>query len=179
MTEEAPSIESNLQDKIADLERRIEELEKNLPHPSGDSVSASSGRLDRGEGSESQTGAEEYEITDEAKETFEIISVDSRAFERDVEGDRCKFSWKVVVKNHTTRPLILRARLEFVDMDSYLVEEDSATGFRLEAGDEGKFRGYKWISNEAEYQIVGVRANLSEVPQSGFEQTASEEEASS
>ena len=172
MTEEAPSIESSLQAKIEDLERRIEDLEKNLGRPSGESISKSSGIISK----DGTSKPAEEEKEPEVLETFEIVSVDSRAFERDVEGDRCKFSWKVVVRNHTTRPLILCARLEFVDMDSYLVEEDTATGFRLEAGDEGKFRGYKWISNEAEYQIVGVRAHLAEVQQPAFDQTAEAEE---
>ena len=74
-------------------------------------------------------------------EKFEIVSVDSRTFERDPEGDRCKFSWKIVVQSHATRPLVLKANLEFVDMDSYLVEEDSASGFKLDPGARGKFRG--------------------------------------
>ena len=108
MTEEAPSIESSLQSKIEELERRIEKLEKNLSRPSDSTPSKKLNTEKKGD-------------TGEAIETFEIISVDSRAFERDVEGDRCKFSWKVVVQNHTSRPLILSSRLEFVDMDSYLV----------------------------------------------------------
>ncbi len=152
MTEnDVPSIGAALAARIGDIEKRVEALEMGS-RPVGEEVTRRSPRTRTGEAGEIGAG-----------DLFEIVSVDSRTFERDPDADRCKFSWKVVIQSLASRPLELQARLEFVDMDSYLVEEDSAAGFRLEPGARGKFRGYKWISNEAEYQIVGVRAHVSEV----------------
>ena len=160
MTQEnVPSIEAALNGRIDALEKRINDLEDSGRHP----AETASKRLVREKGEKDAKGnAVEGSGDGDDGDWFEIISVDSRTFERDPEGDRCKFSWKVVVQSHATRPLTLEAKLEFVDMDSYLVEEDSGSGFKLEPGGRGKFRGYKWISDEAEYQIVGVRAHLSE-----------------
>jgi hypothetical protein len=138
MTESSHSEDLNsLRAEVAALGRRVGELERQL--------------ADRG-GVESSGQGEDGEL-------FEILSVDAKPVS-ETEGE-VRMSWKMTVQSQSDRDLRVVAQVQFVDMDSFVIDEERVESLMLSARQRQKFGGIKTVSASQGEVIMGVKGTLS------------------
>jgi hypothetical protein len=90
---------------------------------------------------------------------FEILDVDGRVMGRDPDG-LVRFSWRIVVRSLHPLPFAVRARIQFLDMHSFVLRELHQPDLVCEPVDRQKFSGLITVSPEEADQIMGIKGRL-------------------
>ena len=99
-------------------------------------------------------------VTDPESAQFDIVSIDGKTIEPEVEGE-ARFSWKLIVRCESDGPLRVDAHIQLVDMDSFALFEHTARGLLLLRGERQKFTGIVSLPASTEERVMGVKASLS------------------
>ena len=92
--------------------------------------------------------------------TLKIVEVDAKLLEVDCEETR-RLSWRLVLINEGEHDVRVDALVQFVDMNSYALEEHKEYGLVLHPGKRQKFTGIKTLDSEVERNVMGLKASLS------------------
>jgi hypothetical protein len=89
---------------------------------------------------------------------LEIVKIDARVTERN--SSWSKYAWLLVVKNRTLEQVGFNAKIEFLDRDGFVIDDDSAYNLGLGPGEEQTFRGYSLIGAEIAGNVASVNARV-------------------
>lgn len=90
--------------------------------------------------------------------SLEIIRVATKITEKN--NAYYKFSWILTVKNDADSSKSFTARIEWLDEDGFIIDDDIAYDLTIAAGEEKLFTGYALTDAEVAETISNVRAKI-------------------
>jgi len=146
---ETNDVIERLQARFQQLEDRMKALERGQAAPVAEPPTAASSKPLMPEDGELRP--------------VEVVSVDAKTTGPVAEG-QYRLSWKLVLRNLKGRTMLVSARILFVDLDSFAMEEVFVEDLRLSGdGDRQKFSGFIIVSPETADAVMGVKAHVREM----------------
>lgn len=108
----------------------------------------------------SNTTSPENQESEEPEEPFRIVSVETKVVEANDSWH--KYSWKLTLENLTTRSLSLIATLQWLDADSFVIDEDIEYDIQLASFETKTFRGLELILMPAATNVETIYAIVKE-----------------
>jgi len=82
--------------------------------------------------------------TPSSRNTFEIVSIESRVTESN--SSWWRYAWRLELKNTGDSPIVLDAEIEFQDGDGFIVDSDRSYDLALGPGEQKTFTGFALIT---------------------------------
>ena len=87
-----------------------------------------------------------------------IVSINSRIMETN--SIWWKYAWVLTVRNETDASLSMDARIEWLDSDGFVVDNDTGYGLYLKAKEQAVFRGNTLITASSAPNVSSLNASL-------------------
>ncbi|MBK8799080.1 MAG: hypothetical protein IPM07_23470 [Anaerolineales bacterium] len=91
---------------------------------------------------------------------FEILNVDGKVIESN--DIWWKMAWVLEIKNTSNSTLDLNARIEFLDEDDFVIDDDYEYGIRIRPGETVKVNGYDLVDAGVAPEVVSISAEVFE-----------------
>lgn len=94
----------------------------------------------------------------ESEPAIAIVEIDTRVTERN--NTWWKFAWKLTLRNNTSQATSVDAKIEWLDVDGFVVDDDNARGLGVSPGEANTFTGYGLVTADVAGSIATVQAKI-------------------
>lgn len=103
-------------------------------------------------------GAGTQHALDTSAGAVDVVSIDSKVTESNSVWQKC--AWVLVLENKGTSATAVDARIEWLDADGFVIDDDNVYGVALQAGTRDTVTGYQLINLPGALNIKKVSAKI-------------------
>ncbi|WP_394389215.1 hypothetical protein [Shewanella woodyi] len=90
---------------------------------------------------------------------WKIVSIDAKVTEKN--SSWWRFSWKLEIQNNEDNPLAFSGKVEFLDSDGFVVDEDTVNRIVVSSGESKMFTGYALVTTSTARTVNSTSARVS------------------